>query len=642
MTSTKYQLIPVPFTAVHFSDSFWAPRLETNRLASIPHIYHKLEETGRISAFDLDFERPVPSPIVLIFGDSDPAKWIEAASYSLATHPDPELAGLLDRVADKVIAAQQPDGYLNTHFTRTQPDMRWKNLRDWHELYCAGHLIEGAVAHQQATGERKLLDTLSRYSDYIDATFGPEPGKKLGYCGHPEIELALVRLYHATGNRRYLELSRYFVEERGQHGPDKPHYFDVEAYERGDDPARFWAKTYEYCQAQVPVRQQDKVVGHAVRAMYLLSAMSDLASEYEDPTLKETCDRLWDNLLNKRMYLTGGIGPSRHNEGFTMDYDLPDETAYAETCATIGLMQWNSRMLQFDGHRKYADVIERGLYNGFLSGVSLDGRRFFYENPLSSPGDHHRVEWFDCPCCPPNVARTLASIGALFYSTNEDGVCVHLFAGSRTRIEGRDQPIILRQETNYPWSGAVRLVVEIPAGQAPQPFTLHLRVPGWCKAYTLKINGSPYDAQPDPSGYLAVQREWRDGDQVEYEMAMPIRPVFANPAVRLLEGRIAIQRGPLVYCLEGVDNGGIILDRISLDPQTGSQTFTEEYRPDLLGGVTVIHGKGYAIDEAGWQGELYREEAPTEREVEITAVPYCVWDNRAPGEMRVWLRARNR
>ena len=641
MTPTRYQLTPVPFTAVHFSDPFWTPRIETNRTATIPHIYYKLEETGRISAFDLNFERPVPSPIVLIFGDSDTAKWIEAASYSLATHSEPELAGLVERVVDKVIAAQQPDGYLNTHFTRAQPGMRWKNLRDWHELYCAGHLIESAVAHQKSTGERKLLDALARYADHIDGIFGLEPGKKPGYCGHPEIELALVRLHHATGDRRYLELSKYFVEERGQHGPGKPHYFDNEAYERGDDPAKFWAKTYEYCQAQVPVRQQEKVVGHAVRAMYLLCAMTDLASEYEDPTLKETCDRLWDNLLNKRMYLTGGIGPSRHNEGFTMDYDLPDETAYAETCATIGLMLWNYRMLQFDGQCKYADVIERGLYNGFLSGVSLDGTHFFYENPLASAGEHHRVEWFNCPCCPPNVARILANVGSFFYSTSEDGLWVHLFAQGQATIEIGQVPITIRQETSYPWSGAVRFGIDIPSQQAPWLFTLYLRLPGWCKGYTLKINGSPYSAQAEASGYLAIRREWQSGDQVDYEMEMPIRPVYANPAVRLLEGRIAIQRGPLVYCLEGVDNGGILLDRISLDPQMISRTFAEEYRPDLLGGVTVIHGKGYVIDATGWHDELYREEAPTEREVEITAVPYCVWDNRALGEMRVWLRARS-
>jgi hypothetical protein len=355
MPSAKRQLEPVPFTQVTFDDASWGPRIETNRTVSIPHIYRQCEATGRISAFDLNFHRPVPAPIVLIFGDSDPAKWLEAASYALATHPDPGLEALVDQVADKIIHAQQPDGYLNTHFIVAQPDMRWKNPRDWHEMYCAGHLIEAAVAHYQATGKRKLLDALCRYADHIDARFGREPGKKRGYGGHPEIELALVKLFHATNNPRYLKLATYLVDERGA----QPHYYDIEARERGEDPADYWAKTYEYCQAQVPLREQTKVVGHAVRAMYLLSAAADLAHENDDPTLLETCERLWDNLITKRMYLTGAIGPSRHNEGFTLDYDLPDETAYGETCATIGLILWNHRPLQFAGESKYADVIER-------------------------------------------------------------------------------------------------------------------------------------------------------------------------------------------------------------------------------------------------------------------------------------------
>jgi len=631
MSSIKGQLTPVPFTQVHFKDAFWAPRLETNRTATIPHIYRKLEETGRISAFDLSFEREVPSPIVLIFGDSDPAKWIEAASYSLMIHPDPELVALVDRVADKIIHAQQSDGYLNTHFIVTQPDMKWKNLRDWHEMYCAGHLMEGAVAHFQATGESKLLDALSRYADHIDDTFGPQPGKKRGYCGHPEVELALVRLYQITGNQRYLNLAKYFVVERGA----QPHYYDQEARARGDDPAKFWARTYEYCQAHVPVRQQEKVVGHAVRAMYLLSAVADLAHEFDDPTLLETCNRLWDNLITRRMYLTGGIGPSHHNEGFTKDYDLPDETAYAETCATIGLVMWNHRLLQFAGESRFADVLERGLYNGFLSGVSLEGTHFLYENPLSSAGDRHREEWFYCPCCPPNVARIIASVGNYFYSTGTSDAWVHLFAESEASLQIGDQTVKITQSTQYPWNGAVTFQIEV---DQPLTFTLHIRLPEWCENYQLNLNGAALNLKPESNGYLAIPRTWKSGDTVTYAMDMPVRAVWANPAVRQLEGRLAIQRGPLVYCLEGADHHGIILDRVAVDPEQVGRDFMVDFQPGLLGGVAVIHGQGALIDDRGWDNRLYRSSAPAKTEIAITAVPYCVWDNRQPGEMRVWLR----
>jgi DUF1680 family protein len=635
MPTVKRQLEPVPFTAVTFDDAFWAPRQEVNRIVTLPHIYRKLEETGRISAFDLDFQRPVPSPIVLIFGDSDPAKWIEAASYSLATHPDPALEALVDQVADKIIHAQQPDGYLNTHFIVAQPEMRWRNLRDWHEMYCAGHLIEGAVAHYQATGKRKLLDALCRYADHIDATFGREPGKKRGYCGHPEIELALVKLYHATNDPRYLRLATYFIGERGT----QPHYYDLEARERGDDPAQFWAKTYEYCQAHVPIREQAKVVGHAVRAMYLLSAVADLAYENDDPTLLETCERLWDNLITKRMYLTGAIGPSRHNEGFTLDYDLPDETAYGETCATIGLILWNHRLLQFAGESKYADVIERGLYNGFLSGIALDGARFFYENPLASAGGHHRQSWFECPCCPPNLARTLASLGGYFYSTGANDVWAHLYAQGTVKLQVNGCDVGLRQATKYPWDGDVKFEMGIAD---PQTFALHLRVPGWCERWLLCVNDVPVtDLKPRANGYLAIEREWHPGDVVEYRMEMPIQTVWAHPAVRYLEGRVALQRGPIVYCLEGVDHGGMVLDRIAVDPkQVTSNEFGIEHRDNWLGGVSLLRSKASVVDESGWEGLLYRYREPSSKQMEITAIPYYAWDNRAPGEMRVWMRAR--
>jgi DUF1680 family protein len=631
MTHPEKQLTPVPFTSVNFTDSFWAPRMEVNRKVTIQHIYQKLVESGRIEAFGLKISRPVPSPIVLIFGDSDPAKWIEAASYSLATHPDPALEAMLDGVVDKVISAQQPDGYLNTQFTAVQPEMRWKNLRDWHEMYCAGHLMEGAVAHFEATGRRNLLDALARYADHIAAEFGPNPGQRRGYCGHPEIELALVRMYHATGNKKYLELSKYFVEERGA----TPNYYDIEARERGEDPAKFWFKSYEYCQAQVPVREQTKVVGHAVRAVYLLSAVADLAGEYQDASLLDTADRLWDNLVTKRMYLTGGIGPSHQNEGFTTDYDLPDETAYAETCATIGLMMWNHRMLQFAGESRFADTMERGLYNGFLSGVSLEGSHFLYENPLSSAGNRHRVEWFECPCCPPNVARNLASAGKYLYSTGENDLWVHLYAGNTASIEIGGQTVTVKEETLYPWDGAVKLSFELAQ---PKSFILHLRVPGWCKSFDLAVNGAAQTIQPDAGGYIAIERDWQSGDSVTYTMAMPVEQIWANPQVRQLEGRVAIQRGPIVYCLEGVDHGNIILDRISVDAQD-IPAFKVEYKPDFLGGSTVITGKGKLIDDSQWGGALYQNQPPAQTDIAITAIPYCVWDNRESGEMRVWLRA---
>ena len=637
-TPIQPQLEPVPFTRVRFHDAFWAPRMEVNRTATLDHIHTKLQETGRISAFDLNFTRPVPTPIVYIFGDSDPAKWVEAASYSLTTHPDAALAARVDAVVDKIISAQQPDGYLNTHFTVVQPEMRFRNLRDWHEMYCAGHLIEGAVAHEAATGDPKLLNALRRYADLLDATFGGEPGKRRGYPGHPELELALVRLFKATGERRYLDLAQFFVEERGQSSPEHPHYYDVEARERGEDPRKFWAQSYEYCQAHLPIRQQDKVVGHAVRAMYLLSAAADLAALTGDSSLYETCEQLWDNLINRRMYLTGGIGPSRHNEGFTEDYDLPDETAYAETCATIGLVLWNQRMLQFRGDRRFADVLERGLYNGVLSGVSLDGRKFLYENPLSSSGNRHRQEWFDCPCCPPNVARVVASVGNLFYSTAANGLYVHLFGGNSVETEVAGHAVSLRQETRYPWDGDVRLRVGL---QAPAEFALHLRMPGWCEKFNVSVNGQPLAVTPDIHGYLVLRRTWQDGDVVDYHMEMPVRLSWANPAVRQLQGRVALQRGPLVYCLEGVDHGGILLDRIALDPAVFTAGLRVEFDPHLLGGVTVIRGSAGVIDDAGWGEVLYRSQPPVSRPIEIRAVPYCVWDNREPGEMRVWLRTTN-
>ncbi|HEU5102138.1 MAG TPA: beta-L-arabinofuranosidase domain-containing protein [Roseiflexaceae bacterium] len=631
----RQRYAPIPFTKVTIDDSFWAPRQQVNRERTIPHIYRQLLETGRIDAFKKDWDpdaatrrRDSWGGTAVMFWDSDVAKWIEAASFSLATNPDPQLDAQLDEVIALIAGAQHADGYLNTWFTGVDPDGRWKNLRDWHELYCAGHLIEAAVAHFNATGKRSLLDVLCRYTDYIGSVFGPEPGQKRGYCGHPEIELALVKLAHATGEQRYMELSRYFVEERGR----QPHYFDQEAIARGEDPAKFWARSHEYNQSHLPVREQPEVVGHAVRAVYLYSAMVDLADEYGDDSLLQACQRLWTHLTTKRMYVMGGIGTSKSNEGFTSDYDLPNESAYAETCAAIGLIFWAQRMLKLDLDRRYADVLELALFNAVISGVSLDGERFFYDNPLASDGKHHRVHWFGCPCCPPNLARLLASLGDYVYAQSASDAVVHLYVQSTGQFQLGGQDVTLRQETRYPWDGAVALRV---AAAQPARFGLRLRVPGWCAAPRLAVNGQPVDlAGAVENGYARIEREWQEGDLVTLDLPMPATRVYAHPAVAADAGSVALQRGPLVYCLEQADQS-VPLDRVAL-PQAAE--LSERFEPELLGGVVTLGGAAQALDEAGWEGLLYRTAPPATQPCTIAAIPYYAWDHRSPGRMRVWIR----
>jgi DUF1680 family protein len=637
-THTRQQYAPLALTQVAIDDTFWAPRQRINREHSIAHIYRQCLETGRIDAFRQDGSikieyTPRPSGGVshVMFWDSDVAKWLEAASYSLATHPDPALDQLLDQVIALIAGAQHADGYLNTWFTNVDPQNRWKNLRDWHELYCAGHLIEAAVAHYQATGKRTLLDVLCRYVDYIDSVFGDAPGKLRGYCGHPEIELALVKLAQATGEQRYLELSRYFVEERGR----QPHYFDQEAQSRGDDPALFWAKNYEYCQAHLPVREQPQVVGHAVRAVYLYSAMADLAGAYGDASLLETCQHLWQQLTTRRMYVMGGIGTSRHNEGFTSDYDLPNQSAYAETCAAIGLIFWAQRMLQLDLDRRYTDVLELALYNAVISGVALDGETFFYDNPLASNGTHHRQAWFSCPCCPPNLARLLASLGSYVYAQSETEAVVHLYVQGAGQFQLGGQSVTLRQETSYPWDGAVQIQLEL---EQPTTFGLRLRLPGWCAAPRVAVNGEAVDISTAEGGYLLIEQTWHSGDRVALDLPMPVERLHAHPAVAADLGQVALQRGPIVYCLEQADHA-VPIQRIVL-PQAAD--LTARFEPDLLGGVVVVGGPGVALDDTGWDGLLYRSAPSSTQPCAIQAIPYYAWDHREPGAMSVWVRSGER
>lgn len=628
----QHNLRYLPFTKVSIEDTFWASRQRSNREHTIYHIYEQSVKTGRIDALRTDW---APSEEItrrlawggtpVMFWDSDVAKWLEAACYILATHPDPKLAALVDQVVDLLEKRQLPDGYLNTWFTTVDPANRFKNLRDLHELYNAGHLIEAAVAHYEATGSRKLLDVMCRYADLIDATFGREEGKKRGYCGHPEIELALVRLYYVTGEERYLNLSRYFINERGQ----QPYYFDIEARERGETPEQFWARNYEYCQAHAPVREQDRVVGHAVRATYLLSAMADLAAEDGDSSLMEACERLWTHLTTKEMYVMGGIGTSKHNEGFTSDYDLPNESAYAETCAAIALVFWAQRMLEIDCNSRYSDVMELALYNAVLSGGSEDGCHFFYDNPLASDGTHHRSEWFLCPCCPPNLSRLFASLGSYIYGYNENEIAVHLYVQGSARFELKGQEVVLRQETNYPWDGSVKLRFELAQ---PSEFTLRLRIPGWCRGASLSINGESVALNPE-RGYVVLTRTWSSDDVVALELPMTVDRLYAHPDVRADIAKVALRRGPIIYCVEQTDLEAP-LHRYLLSSDIKLEA---RFEPELFSGVVVLEGTAKALSAEGWDDTLYSTERPTAKPSTLRAIPYYAWDNRAPGQMTVWL-----
>lgn len=633
MSLSNRAFTSVPFAQVALDDVFWAPRQRANRDHTLPHIYGQLQQTGRVAALggvwpEALRQRGTVGDIAHLFWDSDIAKWLEAASYSLATTRDPALEARVDDLIARLAAAQKPDGYLNSWFTAVQPEKRWSNLRDLHELYDAGHLIEAGVAHFEATGKRTLLDVVTRYADYIDTVFGPEPGKRRGYCGHPEIELALVRLYHATGETRYLNLARYMIDERGR----QPHYFDLEAQARGEDPAHFWARTHQYSQSHLPVRDQEEVVGHAVRATYLYSAMADFAALDGDEALLAACRRLFKHLTTKRMYVMGGIGSSMHNEGFTSDYDLPNESAYAETCAAIALVFWAQRMLKIDLDRRYADVLELALYNAVLSGVSHVGDHFFYANPLASNGATHRPEWYVCPCCPPNLARLIASLGGYLYAQTGSEVAVHLYAQSRATLQLEGRSVTLRQETRYPWDGVVALTVNVAA---PVTFDLLLRLPAWCSAPRLSVNGKSVDlAGATEKGYARLHRSWQDGDVVTLDLPMPVQRVFGHPSIRADVGSTALQRGPLVYAFEQIDQTAP-LHRILLPADAA---LTARFEPDLLDGLVVVEAQAVALSDAGWDDQLYRSSTPALEPCLVRAVPYYAWDNRGAGPMTVWIR----
>ena len=612
---------PVPFDQVEIDDAFWTPRLQANHDSTVPHVLDWCERTGRISNFakaagleDGEFEG-------IYFNDSDVYKAIEGAAHALALKPDPQLEARVDKLIDTIAAAQQDDGYLNSYYILVEPDLKWTNLRDKHELYCAGHLIEAGIAYYQATQKRKLLDVAIRFADLIDSIFGPDQRRDVP--GHEEIELALVKLYKQTREQRYLDLAEFFIEERG--------------HTEGREPQEY------YAQDHLPVREQSEVNGHAVRAMYLFCGVADLAAIKGDQGYYGAMQRIWDDLSLRKMYVTGGIGVTGHGEGFSSGYDLPNERSYSETCASIALAMYNERLTQLHADSRFADLWERVVYNGVLAGVSLDGSLFNYRNPMSTYGangyhpggvnadpnhKHHRQDWYACACCPPNVARFIPQVGGAIYGVGRDGVYINQFIGSRTQVDVNGQTVALSIASEMPWQGAMTLSIE--PKQATE-FTISIRLPEWCDAPEIKVNRSHVSFN-EHNGYAKIHRTWKRGDKVEVLMPMAVRRIQAHPFVASNAGRVALQRGPMMYCLEEMDNE-VGVHHLSLPRHA---QIAAEYRPNLLGGVTVLKGSAQYRTLDGWGERLYRP-AREYDEATFVAVPYYSWDNRVSGAMTVWL-----
>lgn len=580
----------IDFSHVKINDNFWSPRLSKHVSATLPVCIDQIEnQTGRIRNFE-NAAKGEGEHSGIFFDDSDVYKALEGMAYSLINNPDPELEKKADEWIDKFAAAQQPDGYINTFYTLTGLDKRWTNM-DKHEMYCAGHMIEAGVAYYQATGKRKLLDVCIRMTDHMMSQFGP--GKRHWVPGHEEIELALVKLYQTTQEQKYLDFAYWLLEERGHgHGT------------MGDEGK--WNPVYY--QDIVPVRQLTDISGHAVRCMYLYCGMADVAALKNDTGYIAAMDRLWDDVVHRNMYITGGIGSSHDNEGFTEDYDLPNLDAYCETCASVGMVLWNQRMNQLTGDSKYIDVLERSLYNGALAGISLGGDRFFYVNPLESKGDHHRQEWYGCACCLSQLSRFLPSIGNYIYASSDDALWVNLYIGNTGQIRIGETDILLTQETDYPWDGSVKLTIST---SQPLEKEIRLRIPNWCKTYDLSINGKRINVSEE-KGY-AVIKDWKSQDVIALDMDMPVEIVAADPHVKENFGKRAIQRGPLVYCMEEIDNPEYF-DQIQLSPST---TFQTAFVSDILNGIKTIKTNGRAQS--------------------ATFIPYYAWDNRKAGKMRVWI-----
>ncbi len=607
-------LKPVSYSKVEITDKFWKKRMETNRTVTIPLMLDLLDSTKSIQNIELAGKHAREGFIGPPWTDSDVYKAIEAASYSLSTTPDPELDARLDEIIEKIAKAQQPDGYINSYFQVVEPENKFVDLALKHELYTAGHLFEAAVAHYEATNKRTLLDVAVKMADHIDSIFGDSDGKSMGYPGHPEIELALIKLWRATGEKRYIDLAWFFLDNRGKG------IFNV-------DPSL--PLKSDYFQDDMPIRDHSEIKGHAVRALYLFSGVADVLVHKPDAGLDSMLDRVWSNAAGKRMYITGGMGPGGGIEGFTTDYDLPNLSAYQETCASIAMAMWSQRMGLLRGKSEYFDVMERALYNGSLDGVSLDGKKFFYANPLASIGNVERSDWFGCACCPPNISRTIASIGGYIYAADDDTIQMNMYIGNKLDVQLGDNRVQLKVKTNYPWDGKVS--IELRPENA-KVFELRLRIPEWCKKPSLTVNGKKQKVSSLDKGFISIKREWCYGNEVILNMPMKVQMMESHPKVVENKGRIAIQRGPLVYCFEEIDQKSLLRD-IYIPEDT---EFKTKWEPDLLGGIVVIKGEARAAEQDANAEKLYRE-ADKGKKTTVTAIPYYSWSNRKPTPMEVWM-----
>jgi len=605
------KLRPVPVENVHLEDNFWAPRLEKLRKVTLPSQYQLLEETGRLFNFRRASGKEKGDFKGRVFNDSDVYKWLEAVAFSLANHFDQKLYDLAQQAIADVRAAQDEDGYLDTYFTFEQKKLRWTNLRDMHELYCAGHLFQAAIAFYRATGERDLLEVACRFADHIVSVFGPN--KRLGVPGHPEVEMALAELYRTTGNHNYLDLAKFFIDNRGM--------------------GLIGGSTYHI--DHKPFRELSEIVGHAVRSLYLNCGVTDIYMETGEQELWNALVRLWQNMTKCKMYITGGVGARHYEEAFGENYELPNLRAYAETCASVANVMWNWRMLLATGDASFTDVMELALYNGALSGISLDGKEYFYVNPLADSGKHRRQPWYDCACCPPNIARLLASLPGYFYTTSSEGIWIHLYAKNTAHLNVSENSVKVIQDTNYPWSGEIDVILQ---PEKEFLFSLFLRIPGWCRRAEVLINGKAYDKPIKPGKYVEIRRLWKSGDRVHFSLSMPIERIICHPYVMENTDRVVLKRGPIVYCVEQADNPHCNVWSMALLPNPSMET---KWMPNLLDGIMIIQGKALEID-ASAEEPLYRpltDLSPKMKPISFTAIPYYAWANREPGPMTVWVRS---